>query len=428
MSRPFEAAGAASLEIGLRRAQMEVFRSRARFRVLVAGRRFGKTELALVEMLRAAAAGKNRKVWYVAPSARQAKRIAWRRLKELTRPFWWGEPSETDLSIRLRWGAELAVRGADRPDSLRGDGLDFAVLDEYASMRPECWTEVLRPALADRRGGALFIGTPQGCDHLFERFEAAGRDPEWAAFRFTTAEGGNVTRAELESAAREMDERAYRQEFEASFEGSSEARAYAAFSREGNVAGCEFRRGVPLVWSLDFNVNPMCAVLAQQADDVVTVLDEVVLENAGTAEACEAFLEKTEAWRRWGEIDVKVYGDASGFQRRTSGMDTDWGLIRGFFGAWRGTFRPEFWAGRSNPAVRDRVNVVNSRLCNRLGERRLVIDPRCRELIRDLEQVRWTVEKNGAVGRELDKGDRRRTHVSDALGYYVWQAFRVRGW
>lgn len=415
------------MEVRLRPAQMAVFRSPARFRVLVAGRRFGKTQLALVEMLRASA-GKGRKVWYVAPNYRQAKRIAWERLKALTQPFCTGAVNEGDLSIRLPWGGVLAVRGADRPDTLRGDGLDFVVLDEYASMREECWTEVLRPALADRRGGALFIGTPQGCNHLFERFEAAGRDPEWAAFRYSTAEGGNVSRAELESAAREMDERVYRQEFEASFEGAGEARAYPEFAREGNVAACEFRRGVPLVWSLDFNVNPMCAVLAQRDGDVVHVLDEVILENANTPMACEALLAKTEAWRRWGPIEVHVYGDASGYQRRTAGVDTDWGLIREFFAGWRGTFLPEIRAARSNPAVRDRVNVMNSRLCNRLGERRLLVDPRCRELIRDLEQVRWVVEKNGQVGRELDKADRKRTHVSDGLGYYLAKAFPVRGW
>ncbi len=414
--------------IGLRPAQMEVFRCPKRFRVVVAGRRFGKTHLALVELLRAAVGGGEKRAWYVAPSARQAKRIAWDRLKELTKPFQSGKANESDLSVRLRGGGVIALRGADRYDSLRGHGLDFVVLDEYASMRPECWTEVLRPALADRRGGALFIGTPQGCNHLYERFEAAQREADWHAFRYTTAEGGNVAASELASAAGEMHESLYRQEFEASFEGSSEARAYPTFSREGNVAECVFRRQLPLIWSLDFNVNPMSAVLAQRVGEMVYVVDEIVLEHANTAAACEALRERTREWQRWGEIAVQVYGDASGYQRRTAGRDTDWGLIREFFEGWRGTFQAQIRADRSNPAVRDRVNVVNSRLCNRRGERRLVVDPRCRELLADLERVRWVVERNGQVGSELDKSDRKRTHVSDALGYYVWKAFPVRGW
>ena len=192
------------MEIRLRGAQMEVFDCAKRFRVLVAGRRFGKTQLALVELMRAVWGREGTTAWYVAPSAVQAKRIAWSRLKQLTRSSWAAKPNESDLSVRLKGGGTIALRGADQYDSLRGHGLDFVVLDEYASMRPECWTEVLRPALSDRRGRALFIGTPQGSNHLFERFEHAQQDPEWEAFRFSTAEGGNVSSDELASAAREL--------------------------------------------------------------------------------------------------------------------------------------------------------------------------------------------------------------------------------
>lgn len=414
-----------TVEIGLRPAQMEVFRSDRRFRVLVAGRRFGKTQLAMVEMLRAAC-GKDKRVWYVAPSYRQAKQIAWARLKEMTRPWWGEKPLEAELTVRLKWGGVIALKGADQYDSLRGTGLDFVVLDEYASMRKECWTDVLRPALSDRRGGALFIGTPQGCDHLYEQFEFAKTDADWAAFRFSTMEGGNVSEEELQSAAREMDARLWRQEFEASFDAAGQSRAYGAFSREGNVAECRFRAGEPLIWSLDFNVNPMCSVLAQQVDETVYVIDEMVLEDAHTEKACEALIEKTEAWRRLGEIALQIFGDASGHQRRTSGALTDWGVIRAFLAEWRGSYVPELRVPRANGAVRDRVNAVNSRLCNRAGERRLVVDPRCKELIRDLETVRWKTDANGSVSGELEKRDPKRTHVSDALGYYLVGAFPVR--
>ena len=116
------------------------------------------------------------------------------------------------------------MRGADNYDSLRGDGLDFVVLDEYASMAREAWTEVLRPALADRNGKALFIST-----------EGAEKLPDWKAFQFTTAEGGNVSPEELKSAAQELDERTYRQEFEAKFENLGVGRAYYAFDRVHNV-------------------------------------------------------------------------------------------------------------------------------------------------------------------------------------------------
>lgn len=415
----------AEISVELRPPQMEVFQCEKRFRVLVAGRRFGKTYLATVELLRAAW-GPGRMAWYVAPSYRQAKRIAWERLKRLTEPYWAGAPSETELTIRLRWGATIAVRGADQYDSLRGEGLDFVVLDEYASMRPECWTEVLRPALSDRRGRALFIGTPQGRNHLFEQFEHAQSDPEWSAFQFTTIEGGNVAEDELASAARELDERLYRQEFEASFESAGYGEAYHAFSYQENVRRSDYSASDALVWSLDFNVHPMCSVLAQRSGDTVSVLDEMVLDNAHTGMACQALFEKIRPWMSGRPITLEVYGDASGHQRRTSGTDTDWGLIREFFGRLRGQVVLQMRTTSSNPGVRDRINIVNSRLCSAAGERRLFIDPRCKELIRDLEQVRWKTDETGRATSELDKSDRMRTHVSDALGYYVAQAFGMR--
>ena len=151
------------------------------------------------------------------------------------------------------------MRGADNHDSLRGDGLNFVVLDEFASIAREAWTEVLRPALADRQGGALFIGTPQGFNHLHELVEGAEGRPDWKTFQFTTAEGGNVSLQEIESATHDLDERTFRQEFLATFETSGVGRAYYAFDRTHNVGKLQYNPGAPLVWALDFNMNPMCS-------------------------------------------------------------------------------------------------------------------------------------------------------------------------
>jgi Terminase large subunit, T4likevirus-type, N-terminal len=124
------------MNISLKPAQSRVFVCDRRFRVLAAGRRFGKTYLACTELCRAAF-GAGRIAWYVAPTYKQAKRIAWKPLKELTRPFWTFPPNETDLRIELINGGAIALRGADNYDNLRGEGLDFVVLDEFASMAPE---------------------------------------------------------------------------------------------------------------------------------------------------------------------------------------------------------------------------------------------------------------------------------------------------
>ena len=411
-------------EIRLRGAQMKVFSCAKRFRVLVAGRRFGKTYLALVELLRAAS-DRDRLVWYVAPTYKQGKRIAWNRLKRLTKPYWAGKPSETDLSITLAWGSVITLRGADQYDSLRGDGLDFVVLDEYASMHPACWTEVLRPALSDRSGGALFIGTPQGFNHFYERYDHAQTEPDWAAFQFTTEQGGNVSTEELANAARELDERCYRQEFQASFEHLGQGRVYYACERSGNVRECRYQPGVPLIWSLDFNVNPMCSVLGQRVGDTVYVLEELVLPDSNTPAACEAFLDRTKPMWETGPVTLHIYGDATGDSRTSAASRTDWKIIRDFFQGKKAIFDASIRAPSSNPPVKDRINCVNARLCNSVRERRLLIDPRCRQLIRDLEQVSWKTDANGNPLMELDKSDPMRTHTSDALGYYIAYAFSM---
>ena len=414
------------MNVRLKPPQWTVFCSNQRFRILVAGRRFGKTFLALVELCQAAW-GAGRTVWYVAPTYRQAKRIAWKPLKQLTRPYWASKPNETDLSIELTAGGTIALRGADNYDALRGDGLDFLVMDEFASMAHEAWSEVLRPMLADREGGALFIGTPQGFNHFYDLYTSTQNRPDWAAFQFSTEEGGNVSAEELQAAEREMDERTYRQEFQATFENLGVGRAYWAFERQANVQTLEFLRGQPVFWSLDFNVNPMCAVVGQiMHDGTVHVLDEIVLEDSNTPAACEAFLERVQKWTLGAPQPLWLYGDATGDNRHSSASRTDWQIVQDFLRSYNWQFRVSQYVPRENPSVKDRTNCVNSSFRNQLGQHRLLIDPRCRELIRDLDQVVWKTDAHGNASTELDKSDRRRTHVSDALGYMIAYQFPMR--
>jgi hypothetical protein len=418
--------------LGLHSAQLVVYNNPARFRVLVAGRRFGKTQLALIEMF-IAAQKKGATVWYIAPSYRQAKAIVWNRLKKLTRPYWAKLPTETDLTVHLTFGSTISLRGADRPDSIRGNGLDFAVLDEFASMHAEVWTEVIRPALSDRKGRALFIGTPKGRNHFFDLYEYAKSkvDPDWAAFQFTTAQGGIVDLAEIQSAAKQLDSQTFLQEYEAQFTGVGQTRVYYPFNRDTHVKPIAFDPMRPLAWTLDFNVNPMSMLLIQRVEDMVHVLDEIVLKNSNTTEACKAFLDwlspehkRIPAYQR--PLPLRIYGDASGHADRTSASATDWTLIRHFFSHYKGQIELSFHVNNVNPLVRDRVNCVNSRLESYLGDIRVAIHPRCTELMRDLEKVVWKIEPNGRTGTEIDKSDPMRTHLSDALGYYLAQEFPLR--
>jgi hypothetical protein len=408
----------------LKTPQWTVFTCDSRFRILVAGRRFGKTYLAMVELCQAAwAAG--RLSWYVAPTYKQAKRIVWKPLKEMTRAYWASKPNETDLRIELVSGGTICLRGADNYDSLRGDGLDFLILDEYASIAQEAWTEVLRPALADRRGRALFIGTPRGYNHFYDLYQAVQEQPQWSTFQYTTEQGGNVSKEELESATQQLDERTYRQEFQASFENLTSGTVYYGFDRAANVRPTIYDRRLPLFWALDFNINPMCSVIGQRDGEMVSILDELVLPDSNTLTACEEFLQRTEAWVRSSNppIQLNLYGDAAGAARRSSASRTDWQIVRDVFHSCRDRFRTSFLMDSSNPLVKDRTNCVNARLRNQAGLRRLFIDPHCKQLIQDFERVHWKTDANGNTLGEIDKSDPARTHVSDALGYMIAKEF-----
>ena len=201
-------------------AQKTIATSDKRFRVLVSGRRFGKTHIAIRELCKAATKP-NQKVFYVAPSYRMAKQIVWDQLKKKLRELKWAERiNESDLSIKLVNGSLISLRGADNEDSLRGLGLNMIVLDEFADIDPKAWYEVLRPTLSDTQGSALFCGTPKGIGNwAYDIFQQSHKDPEhWASFQYTTLEGGQVEDAEIQQAKEDLDEKTFKQEYEASFE------------------------------------------------------------------------------------------------------------------------------------------------------------------------------------------------------------------
>jgi predicted phage terminase large subunit-like protein len=214
-----------TLNVNLHPRQMTVFTSQARFRVAAAGRRFGKSWLAADEAVIAALDERNEQrmpVGIIAPTYPTARTIYWQRLLERAGPL--VQSSNVNLGvITLINGVEIHVKGADRPDTLRGVGWWFVVLDEYADMKVEVWELIIRPALADavRFGGgrALFIGSPKGRNHFYTLYEYAVEDTtgEWEAFVFTTADNPYIDASEIESARRSLSSAAFRQEFEASF-------------------------------------------------------------------------------------------------------------------------------------------------------------------------------------------------------------------
>ena len=382
-----------------------------RFKVVIAGRRFGKTHLAIRQLCYEARLP-NREVWYVAPTYKQAKMIVWRKLKQRLQDLRWiKKTNESELSIQLKNGSIISLKGADNEDSLRGIGLDYLILDEFADIKPEAFYEVLRPTLADREGKAMFIGTPKGiANWAYDLYQMEQEIPStWKSFQYTTIDGGNVSYEELESARRDLDLRQFRQEFLATFE-TYAGRIYYSFDRVSNTHAPEKAGKIDLsviYTGWDFNIDPMSVVIATRNGDTLYVIDEIRMFSSNTQEAVEEIKNRYPKSRIW------AYPDPAARQRKTSaGGSTDVTILQnaGFVVKVPHVHTP----------VRDRINAVNSRLCDSTGIRRLIISPKCKYTIEGLERHTY---KEGTTQPDKDSGY---DHMMDALGYMVDYMFPVR--
>ncbi len=196
----------------LHQAQAQIVNSKARFRVAVTGRRFGKTTLSVYEMLAYAMYRPNSKIVYVAPTIKQARDIAWEMLKKITRNALFEAPNETRLELKIKCSnsqetSEIWLRGTENIESLRGIGIHFLVVDEVASMKDwnTIWREVLRPTLIDTKGQALFIGTPKGFNHFYNLFNLSKEDKDYESFRFSSYDNNFIDKEEIDKAKEEAE-------------------------------------------------------------------------------------------------------------------------------------------------------------------------------------------------------------------------------
>ena len=199
--------------------QTKVFEDPTRFKVVAAGRRTGKSRLAAWMLIINALQSDRGHVFYVAPTQGQARDIMWQTLLELGHDVITGSHIN-NLQLKLVNGATITLKGADRPETMRGVSLKFLVMDEYADMKPDVWEQVLRPALADQKGHAMFIGTPMGRNHFYELYKYAemGDDDTYAGWHFTSYDNPLLDPNEINVANKSMSSYAFRQEFMASFE------------------------------------------------------------------------------------------------------------------------------------------------------------------------------------------------------------------
>ncbi|MFA9261778.1 MAG: phage terminase large subunit [Undibacterium sp.] len=403
--------------------QRVVMSCRKRFRVVVAGRRWGKTITAKTELIVAAAKKSKQLVWYVAPTYQMARGILWEDLKNSIPRDWVMKNgiNETRMTIRLINHSLIALKGADKPDTLRGVGINFLVMDEVQDIKKDCWYLVLRPTLAAVGGEVLFIGTPKSYNWLHDIYvegqkgdtykDSKGRlvNNPWMSWQFPTYTSPFIPKKELLDAWRTMDPKQFAQEFLASFETMS-GRVYYSFDRRDHVSDFPFNPLLPIVIGQDFNIDPMSSVICQvQANGDIWVVDEVVLKGSNTEEA------GNEISRRYykQQQNVTIYPDPAGANRSHARGESDLDILREL------GFKKIIYR-RKHPPVADRINSVNRLLKTADGSIRLFVDRKCKEFIDSLEK---TIYKEGS--RDVDKSGGTE-HSADAFGYYAEYEHPVR--
>ncbi|MFZ0594604.1 MAG: terminase family protein [Bryobacteraceae bacterium] len=329
------------------------------------------------------------------------------------------EFAKSDNIVRIgEIESEILLRSLDEPERLRGTNLAWFGIDELTFTSEDGWTR-LEARLRDPRAKHLCgfgVWTPNGQDWVYRRF-IQSPVPGYECVRAKPLENKFVLAANPDFYKRlefSYDERFYRQEVLGEYLNIMQGRVYESFDRERNVREAEFDPRKPLYWSLDFNVSPLCSVLAQEDGGGIRVIAEICLQNATVSDAVEALHSRIAR----APAGLVVTGDASGRQRSVTALGDAYAELRRHLGI-SGFHNATFRVPMSNPAVLKRVKLVNAFLQNASGEVRLTVDPSCHELKKDFEEV--VFKPNEGV---VDKArDARRTHISDALGYLVWELY-----
>ena len=282
------------------RPQFAPFHARTeRFAVIVAHRRAGKTVSCGNDLIDGAlrCPKPNPRFAYLAPYFKQAKDVAWQYIRDYTRPIPGVAYNEAELRVDLPNGGRVRLYGADNPDSLRGIYLDGVVLDEYADMDPRVWSEVLRPALADRMGWAVFIGTPKGHNAFYDIWQDAQTDPEWFSLLLKASETGIVPEPELAAARKAMSEDQYAQEFECSFDAAIQGAYYGTLMRraedDGRICGVPHDPAVRVETWWDLGIGDATAIwFAQRVGREIHLIDYYEASGEGLAHYAKVLEDK----------------------------------------------------------------------------------------------------------------------------------------
>lgn len=394
----------------------------ARIMLLRCGRRAYKTEICkrkLVEALPMPTKYGEGRYFFAAPTLKQAKKVGWKDFKALIPKDWIAKVSETELWIETIFGSVLELAGLDQPQRLEGVGYDGGVVTESADVRPSALSISIYPALADRDGWLVREGVPKrtgrGARDYNRSFDHAQRfgviqGTDYEAKAFSWQSSAVLTEKQLAFFRGIMDEKDYREQFEATIEtaGGGIWHAWGA----DNIRKCDYDPTKPIILMIDLNVSPMCWVLAHDYGGKMHVFDELWKLDTHT-QACLNAVASNYGNHQAGWL---IYGDATSRSRNVASSITNYNMIEND----KRLINKRILLPKANPNINDRFACMNAKMRNAAGEVGLYIDPSCEKLIEDIELDSY---KEGTMNR--DETDKMRGHMCDALGYGIFARYPI---
>jgi hypothetical protein len=394
----------------------------ARFKVIPAGRRSGKTERAKRYVAREALRTPG-DYFIAAPTRDQVKRIYWQDMKRLSfTSIMPTAPSESDLIIRLPNRSSISLIGLDQPQRMEGVFWDGGVVDEIADVKENAWPENISPALdtfdprnPNKRAWCWLLGVPDGMNHYFDMAEYArtSGDPDWALYTWKSAD--ILPPDVIEAAKKRMSLKQFRQEYEASFETAS-GRIYEDYSQANHTAA-RIEPHEQLLWGHDFNFSPLSSFVGVMRGEEILFLEEIILTSAVARQSALEFVER---YKEHQNRHVVVYGDPSGKAGEKHGQSSDYieieTILRDHNWTYTRKVRP------STRSIKDGQNAVRAKIANAAGDRALFVNPNTAPY----------VHKALATG-QLKKGstfleeDSEYQHVGTAVRYFIDYEFPIYG-
>lgn len=409
-----------TLKLGRRTPpQKKISQSSTRFNYAVWGRQSGKSTFGVSRIISKPLQGREEGIYWFILQTHTATEVMFRRaLKALSSApdLMATKPNQTHKRITLANGANIFFKSGEVLQNLRNETLDGVIIDEMRLQQKELWSEIVRPMLARRKGWADVYTTPNGFDHSYDLFEQAKLDPEWSTFRAPSTEAFWWTKEEIDSARRAMSELEFQQEIMAEFVDLTQGKAYLTHGEHNQVIlnpftdGTQYSPYLPIIVGMDFNVSPIAWTLGQQKFLHWHWIEEINMRNSHTQEAAKELVDRVKGHKP----GVIIVGDASGHARKTSAAGaTDYSIVMEELT--KAGIKVMNQTPESNPSVKDRVNLVNSKLKSADGTVYLTYNPlRCPSLKKDFERVSWKLGANAILDQHKDPT---LTHQSDSIGY-----------